>query len=61
LTKRVGFGHADEMLYMFDAAFGCPPIELGTKDGEFSEKLINLIATFARDGYELHFYYPGVK
>jgi hypothetical protein len=49
------------MLYMFDAAFGCPPIELGTKDGEFSEKLINLIVTFARDGYELHFYYPGVK
>jgi carboxylesterase type B len=50
VKERNGVAHADEILYMFNCSIGFPEMKLGTDDGEFSEKLIKLLVSFAKDG-----------
>jgi len=42
--------HADDLIYMFNETYGAPEAKLGTRDGDFSEKLWDLFVSFAKTG-----------
>ncbi|ODM99919.1 Venom carboxylesterase-6 [Orchesella cincta] len=48
--RSYGVAHADELKYLFNKTYGAPEYELNTDEGKFSEQLIKLLVSFARDG-----------
>jgi len=42
--------HADDLKYLFNKTFGASEYGLDTDEGKFSEKLVKLYVSFAKDG-----------
>ncbi|CAL8128958.1 unnamed protein product [Orchesella dallaii] len=48
--KSYGIAHADDLKYLFNKTFGASEYGLDTDEGKFSDQLVKLFVSFARDG-----------